>query len=95
MPDPERLTLNHMHPDSAPACHDLQTWSSTRDLADWLHIPEPTIHQWRSRGTAPAAHRIGRHLRFHRDDIAAWLADRADPRPVQREPAAPPARLQT
>jgi excisionase family DNA binding protein len=52
-------------------------WISPEELAAELGIPVKTIYQWRYTGTAPRAHKIGRHLRFRRRDIEAWLATRA------------------
>lgn len=42
-----------------------------------LQIPVPTLYQWRHRGIGPKAIRVGRHLRYTRDDLEAWLRDRA------------------
>lgn len=60
---------------------ELPPWASTQQVADWIHVPVATVHQWRHRGLAPRAYRIGRHLRFRREDIAEWLDAHADPRP--------------
>ena len=40
-----------------------------------LGIPIRTIYSWRTRGRGPRALKIGRHLRFRRDDVDAWLAE--------------------
>jgi excisionase family DNA binding protein len=53
--------------------HDL-TW-----LAELLDIPERTIYNWRQRGLGPPAYRIGRHLRYRRQDVEAWLETVRDP----------------
>lgn len=51
----------------------LPEWSSPETLADWLGLPVATLYAWRSHGTGPPAHRVGRHLRYRRADIEAWL----------------------
>lgn len=47
-------------------------WLTADDLAAELQIPKQTIYRWRVEGYGPAAHKIGRHLRFSRDDIDTW-----------------------
>lgn len=47
-------------------------------LADLVKVPKHTIYQWRHKGTGPAAHRIGKHLRYRRSDVEAWLASLRD-----------------
>lgn len=53
-------------------------WRGPEALADYLGMPVPTIYAWRARGRRPRAHRIGKHLRFRRADVEAWLAEQAD-----------------
>lgn len=60
----------------------LRTWLTAEDLSGELDIPKQTIYRWRVEGKGPRAHKIGRHLRFSRDDVDAWLAENADPRPA-------------
>lgn len=60
----------------------LRNWLTADDLSDELDIPKQTIYRWRVEGKGPRAHKIGRHLRFSRDDVDAWLAESADPRPA-------------
>ena len=56
---------------------------SVGELAAWLGVPVRTIHAWRYAGTAPPAYKVGRHLRFRRAEIEAWLAHRRDPQPLR------------
>lgn len=60
----------------------LRTWLTAEDLSGELDIPKQTIYRWRVEGKGPRAHKIGRHLRFSRDDVDAWLAENIDPRPA-------------
>ncbi len=55
---------------------------TTAQVADFLQVPVSTIHQWRYRGEGPRAARVGRHLRFRRADVDAWLDQQT------RQPAA-------
>lgn len=58
------------------------TLMSTEDLARYLGIPINTLYQWRHKGEGPRAIRVGRHLRFRRADVDAWLEENADPSPA-------------
>ena len=51
-------------------------------LASELGVPIGTIYAWRYRGLGPRGYRIGKHVRFRRADIEAWLETQADPRPT-------------
>jgi excisionase family DNA binding protein len=52
--------------------HDLD-W-----LSGLLGVPQRTIYSWRQRGEGPPAYRIGKHLRYRRSDVEAWLESRRD-----------------
>ena len=58
--------------------HAADEWLTLSEIADDLKIPLATVYQWRSKGDAPEAHRIGRHTRVRRRDYEAWLATRRD-----------------
>lgn len=45
-----------------------------RQLADELHLPHRTLTQWRYLNRGPAFVRAGRHVRYRRSDVDAWLA---------------------
>ncbi len=45
------------------------------ELAEYLRVPVQTVYQWRYKGGGPAAIRVGRHLRYHPDDILRWIED--------------------
>jgi excisionase family DNA binding protein len=55
-----------------------QEWLSPDQLAEWLGVPVRSIYSWIHEGTVPRSHKIGRHRRFRRADVEAWLAERAD-----------------
>jgi excisionase family DNA binding protein len=51
------------------------------ELAEELGIPRATINQWRYWHKGPAFIKVGKHVRYRRGDVAAWLeAHRTDPR---------------
>lgn len=63
-----------------PAADRPAEWLSPADLASELHVPRQTVYRWRMEGKGPRGHTIGRHVRFSRDSINAWLEQQADPR---------------
>lgn len=46
---------------------------TTIEVSEYLAVPVSTIHRWRYVGTGPPAIRIGRHLRFDKDDLEHWI----------------------
>ncbi len=56
--------------------NDLEPLLSAQDLADFLHVPIATIYAWRYRRQGPPGFRVGRHLRYRRDDVQQWIEDR-------------------
>jgi excisionase family DNA binding protein len=50
-----------------------ETLLSPTDLAAELQVPEPTLRQWRYLGRGPAYVKVGRHVRYRRSDVEAWL----------------------
>lgn len=53
-------------------------WLSIADLAARYGVPERTVRGWRSRGTAPKAHKLGGHVRFRLDDVERWEIEQAE-----------------
>jgi excisionase family DNA binding protein len=58
--------------------NNLDPLLSAQRLADYLEVPLATIYAWRHRHQGPPGLRIGRHLRFRRTDVDAWIEDRID-----------------
>lgn len=52
-------------------------WLSTQEVADYLNISIDTVRHWRYRGTGPAGHKAGRHIRYHVDDVDRWMREQA------------------
>ncbi len=46
---------------------------TTSQVATYLQVPIATLHQWRYRGEGPKAAKVGRHLRWRKADVDAWL----------------------
>lgn len=67
------MTLHHSTDTAAKA------WLDADDLANELGIPKRTIYKWRVEGKGPRGHKLGRHLRFSRENVDAWLAENIDP----------------
>ena len=53
---------------------------SLADLTVMLDIPVHTLYRWRHRGDGPGGYRVGRHVRYRREAVEAWLEQRADKR---------------
>jgi excisionase family DNA binding protein len=48
------------------------------ELAEMLGIPVNTLYGWRCRGDGPPGYRIGRHIRYRRAAVEAWLETQID-----------------
>ncbi len=55
---------------------------TSEDVSSLLGVPVTTLYAWRSGRKGPRAIRVGRHLRYRRSDIEAWLEQQADPIPA-------------
>jgi len=55
---------------------------SPEGLAQELNVPLSTVYRWNSTSTGPRRIHIGRHVRYRREDVAAWLEQRSDPVPA-------------
>lgn len=48
------------------------TWT-VDEVAAYLRVPKATLYQWRWKNYGPPAAKVGRGLRYERDDVVAWL----------------------
>jgi excisionase family DNA binding protein len=58
-----------------------EEYLSPEGLADYLGVSVSTVHHWRSKGAktqGPPSFKIGRHVRYRRTDVEAWLAEQAE-----------------
>ncbi len=45
------------------------------ELAAELGVSKQTLDLWRHQGTGPTGFRAGKHLRYRRSDVEAWIDD--------------------
>lgn len=57
---------------------------SISEVAEVLGVPSATVYQWRHRGVGPRGVKVGRYLRFRREDLDLWIEARADPEDGRR-----------
>lgn len=55
---------------------------TVKELQRYLKVPRPTLYVLAQNGRIPAA-KIGRHWRFRRVDVDAWLKNQQG-KPIQR-----------
>lgn len=48
-------------------------------LARRLGVPLATIYAWNYKGTGPKYIKIGKHVRYRRSDVEAWLVEHTQP----------------
>lgn len=51
-------------------------WISARELANEIQVPVRTVLGWRQRGEGPASAKFGKHIRYRRSDVDAWITGR-------------------
>lgn len=51
---------------------------SPSDLAAMLNVPVRTVWGWNAAGTSPRFIRVGRHVRYSRESVRAWIARKAE-----------------
>lgn len=49
------------------------------EVSEMLSVPAATLRYWRHLGTGPKAFRMGRHLRFQKEDVVAWAKEMQHP----------------
>ncbi|CTQ33921.1 helix-turn-helix domain-containing protein [Jannaschia rubra] len=52
-------------------------WLTTEQAAAYLSVSAGTLANWRSMGTGPRYRTVGRIVRYHRDDIDAFMLEGA------------------
>jgi excisionase family DNA binding protein len=53
-----------------------QALMTIHEVSEYLRVPVGTLYNWRYLGTGPACAKIGRHLRYRRADVEAWVDER-------------------
>lgn len=46
---------------------------TTEAAAKYLSVSPGTMHNWRSKGAGPSYRTVGRIVRYHRDDLDAFM----------------------
>jgi len=57
--------------------HPEEEYLDPDGLAQLLNVPKGTVYRWSSEGTGPPVLKVGRHLRYPRSKLAAWLEQQA------------------
>ncbi len=50
---------------------------TTSEIAQLFRVPTATVYAWRARGFGPPGFRVGRHTRYRRADVEAWIREQA------------------
>jgi predicted DNA-binding transcriptional regulator AlpA len=53
---------------------------SLTDVSEMLGIPVHTLYSWRYKCDGPVGYRVGRHVRYRREAVEAWLEQHVDQR---------------
>lgn len=46
---------------------------TVQDVAEFLGVPVQTLYQWRTKGYGPPGRRVGKYLRYRREDVERWV----------------------
>ena len=57
--------------------NDDQALLSPQEAAEFLGVPLLTLRTWRSRRIGPQFYRVGKHVRYRRAEIVAWIEKNA------------------
>jgi excisionase family DNA binding protein len=57
---------------------EVAEWLSPESLATWLDVPVRTVYAWNHKNTGPRPVRVGRHVRYRRSDVEAWLVEQTE-----------------
>jgi excisionase family DNA binding protein len=69
--NPDRA--NNISPGAGDPRRDIEDLLTLREVAHLLRVPEATLRYWRHRHTGPDSYKIGRHIRYQRNDVQAWV----------------------
>lgn len=45
------------------------------EVSAYLKVPVETLRKWRAEGRGPNAVKLGRHLRYRKDEVDRWVAE--------------------
>ncbi len=52
---------------------------TVEDVSEYLQVPVKTLYRWRTHGYGPEGRRVGKYLRYRREDVMGWLDRLTDP----------------
>ena len=64
-----------MNADGEQACDQACDLLTLPEVAQLLRVPDATLRYWRHCQTGPESFKIGRHVRYRRQDVHDWLRD--------------------
>jgi len=67
-------TSHSLHRELPHASDELMT---IKEVATLVRVPEATLRYWRHLGTGPRGFRIGRSVRYWRNDVVHWLEEQS------------------
>lgn len=50
---------------------------TTAEVAEYLKVPKHTVYSWNTRGGGPRYFRAGKHARYRKSDVDAWITAHA------------------
>lgn len=53
---------------------ELPDLMTIKELSIWLQIPVNTIYDWNKRDEGPAPIKVGKHLRYPKENVIEWRA---------------------
>ena len=54
----------------------VRMWT-VQDVSQFLGVPVKTLYDWRTKGYGPEGIKVGRHIRYFREDVFAWVKSQA------------------
>jgi DNA-binding transcriptional MerR regulator len=60
-------------------------------VSEYLKVPVATLYGWRGKKYGPPAERVGRHLRYDRQDVIDWYKNLRHEPSISTDPAAQPS----
>ncbi|GAB2818793.1 helix-turn-helix domain-containing protein [Lentzea nigeriaca] len=55
----------------------MEALMSPAEVGEYVNVPLNTVYAWNTRGGGPKYSRVGRHVRYRKSDVDAWLAENA------------------
>jgi len=65
------------HPLHRELPHTDDELMTLKEVATLIRVPEATLRYWRHLGTGPRGFRIGRSVRYWRNDVVHWLDEQS------------------